>query len=322
MSSITQFLNDQKKSSAITSSIIIGLGGISTFFLMKKLYLVYKELKYKYPARISYTSDLLSSDVSRVQHGLVTLLETYPHECTLTLKSKNVIILNSIEAIKKFSKQQNDNQLISNRPKNDIFSMISNEYLGSFFRMNDDKLNEKRKFSSNTLHSLMGKTSNFDKQLDFEIKQFIDFLTDKSSLDDFPVYLQQSSANLLTTLGLNVRFDYETSSNTPLKQQIKAMTEIFASLDIIQISDFDTSDKGTVGFLTERLDTIYGFLQSALNEYAKNSFKKGKFETFADYVITNQSEKLEKLKVEIFMKSYLYFKLFILKFVILLRLIV
>lgn len=301
--------------------------GFATYLLIKTL-----KSKYVYPPKInnnkkfgSSKSEIIKNLQDDHEKFLLMLKQVYPDECMLDLneglfetQNKRIIILNSIEAIKRFAKDSSSD-FISNRPKNFVLNLLSKSYLGSFFRMNDDKLKEIRKSSLQGLHKLIGANNELDTKLIEELQHFFDFVNeffiennhDKASLaskyslslnehtgliENAPVYFQQYCANLIVQLGLGIRFQYETKPDTAIKQQMSNMSDLLNSLNMIQLDDFKEQDAQTqtetMNFLGSRLNPIYEFLTNAVVGY-KSNYDPDVLQTFADYVISKQIEKLK-----------------------------
>ncbi len=145
------------------------------------LYKRYLRRKYRFPVEIRFDKN---GDASLLGHTkekfmvnleknhelyLLYLQRIYPNECTLNLgrfslfswlfgRERKIIFLNSIDSIKRFLSAEKGAKVepIANRPRNYIFRLISKGFLGSFFRMYDEKLLEVRNNSLRGLHQLIG----------------------------------------------------------------------------------------------------------------------------------------------------------------------
>ena len=319
------------------------LGGTAAIgFIGYYIYRKFFRTKYRYPVEIIFnkygdsslgiTKEKFIANLEK-NHELYLLIlqRIYPNECTLnlgrssifSLHEHKIVFLNSIDSIKRFLNSTTSStqpEPIANRPKNFLFKLISKNFLGTFFRMYDDKLLEIRKSSLQGLHQLIGQKENLDQTLLNELKQLIEFIDTKVINEDMnkrnsnfykldfapnsgliesaPLYLQQLSTNLIITLGLGVSFPYELTLNTPIKQQITHISELLCSLNIVQMEGFKWLDgllnKETMEFLSKRLFSNYDFLTKAVSDYKKSSYETGVVNTFADYLIEKQKEKLAK----------------------------
>ena len=300
--------------------------GLFTLLVLKKLSKKSNQ-KYKFPIELDlnhkeFNKDFLTGLQEDHEKFLLLIQKLYPNECTLTLKEqaqclgsllsccnskeKKIIVLNSMNAVKRFSKQNTiGGEPIPDRPKNFLLSAISKGYLGSFFRMHDDKLKEIRKSSLAGLTKLSGLPT-FETGIMEEIQQFLDFIADKNLqnkpsciLENAPVHLQQITTNIIVQIGLGLRFDYEHDSKAAVKQQINHISELLNSLNIVQIDDFKSSDqsakKDIMDYINVRLNGLYDFLTGAVVGY-KTNYDPDVLATFADYVIGKQREKLAKEK--------------------------
>jgi hypothetical protein len=299
--------------------------GVAAWLILKKLE---DKNAHSYPIEIDVNRDEFERDfmesLSKDHERTLTLLQKlYPDECTLTLdkqgrlasffpgccsrKEKKIIILNSIEAVKRFSKTSQSNlDLIPGRPKSFLMNILSKGYLGSLFRMYDAKSKEIRKSSLAGLHKLMS-LPNFDSNLVEEVQHFISFIEEKNLkpgvnefvLENAPIFLQQISTNMIVMIGLGLRFNYEHQADAAVKQQINHISELLNSLNVIQIDGFKETDaqvkKDVMDFVGSRLDAVYGFLTGAVVGY-KSNYDSDVLNTFADFVIGKQREKLEKEK--------------------------
>jgi hypothetical protein len=290
------------------------LGGLGLSIL---LYSKWKS-SYVYPNQIDYSKhhkqlgankkEFMAKLKANHEKVLDLLKNIYPQTCTIDLDrslfcSKKIVFLNSIKAVKKYSSQDG----VSDRPKNFLFECVSDGYLGSFFRMYDEKLLEIRKSSVTGLHKLMN--GQFESKLVDELTFFIDYLNEKMEsrhakgvLENAPLHIQQISTNMILRIGLNARFEYEIDYNSAIKEQINNITTLLSSLNIMEMDEFKQyhayTNKDYFVYISRKLNGIYQFLNGALGEY-KKSFDPSYIETFADYVLNKQFEKLAaKMKLE------------------------
>nr|QUF59369.1 cytochrome p450 CYP3043A1 [Brachionus angularis] len=309
--------------------------GLISYAGLKKLL---KNSGYKYPKEIEYKNKRLGSDknefLSNLQNNheqyLDILKQEYPNECTLSVGSKyfgtkqTIVFLNSIESVKKFSKSGNQPEPIPDKPKSFLLNFISKGYLGSFFRMFDDKLLEIRKSSLAGLHKLTS-DPNFESKLEDELLQFFEYfnheyidskkLFEKEALEKLctvhlgkedglvqnaPVYFQQLTTNMITMIGLGARFDYDTNPESDIKKQINNISEALNSLNLPNIIKFGKLDayfkKDTLIYLASRVNSVYDFLLNAITGYKKLSYESDFIRTFADFVISKQQQKLNSQK--------------------------
>nr|UOU03278.1 cytochrome P450 3043A1 [Brachionus rubens] len=309
--------------------------GLISYSVLRKIL----KSKYKLPSDVCFTKetrlgknkqDFLNNLQTDHEHYLTLLQKSYPNECTLNLNSclsgdKNIIFLNSIESVKKFSQKINNLEPIPDRPKSFLIDFISKGYLGSFFRMYNEKLLEVRKSSLAGLHKLIGSDPNFEEKLTDELKFLIDYF-DEEFIDhkqlfekeekaryyainlgkedglvlDAPVYFQQISTNIITSLGLGVRFDYEADQNAAIKVQMKNISEALNSLNLLNIINFSKLDslfsRDTVNFMGQRITSVYDFLAGAFGAYKTSSHDPEFVNTFADFVLAKQKENLQVKK--------------------------
>ena len=141
---------------------------------------------------------------------LIDWCEKYPEGCTLSLSKGNfftklftkepkILLLNSIESIKEFSK----NNSIANRPQAFVFDLLSHHYLGSYYRMHDSKLDEIRRITLNAFEENLIE----DEKICNEIETFFTFLNEKyfetrsiqlsESIEKPMEYIQQLIVNLV-----------------------------------------------------------------------------------------------------------------------------
>jgi cytochrome P450 len=301
--------------------------GLATLWILLKKSKTKK--RYRFPVEVDTTSDAFDRDFLEClatdhEKALVMLHKLYPDECTLTLdkqsglwarlfpncsytnKEKKIIFLNSIEAVKRFSKtNQGSVEPIPDRPRNFLLNIITKGYLGSFFRMYDAKLKEVRKSSAAGLHKLMS-LPNFDSNLVDEVQHFITFLdetirpgSDGCVLENAPLFLQQIPANMIVMIGLGLRFEYDHDSNAPVKQQINHISEVLGCMNVVQLDGFKESDAKTrvdvMNYINTRLEAFYGFITGAVVGY-KSKYDPDVLNTFGDYVIGKQIEKLKREK--------------------------
>lgn len=243
--------------------------GLVSYATLKKLF----GKKYKYPEEIDFKKDkqlgankreFLENLQNDHEKYLELLQKLYPGECTLTLGcNKKLVFLNTVESVKKFSKKGREHEPIADKPKSLLLNFVSKGYLGSFFRMFDDKLLEIRKSSLAGLHRLIGSDPDFESKLteefqlliDFFNQEFIDsktssekenlgksFLTalgkDQGLVENAPIYLQQITTNIITSIGLGVRFDYDSNPDSAIKQQMNHISEALNSLNMPNIMNF------------------------------------------------------------------------------------
>jgi hypothetical protein len=315
---------DNRKLVLLGSAAVGGLAAI--WILMKNKG---SKKRYRFPVEVDTTSDAFDRDFLEClatdhEKALAMLHKLYPDECTLTLdkqnglwaklfsnsdctgKEKKIIFLNSIEAVKRFSKTTQANvEPIPDRPQNFLINIISHGYLGSFFRMYDNKLKEVRKSSLTGLHKLLS-LPNFDSNLVDEVQHFINFIdetirpgSDECVLENAPVFLQQIPANMLVMIGLGLRFDYDHNSNSAVKQQINHISEVMNCMNVVQFDGFKESDAKTrvdvMKYISTRAEALYGFIAGAVVGY-KSNYDPDVLNTFGDYVIGKQIEKLKKEK--------------------------
>ncbi len=329
------FKNNQELVKYLGGTLAIGSIG---YFIYRKLF----RTKFRYPVEIIFdkygdsslgiTKEKFIANLEK-NHELYLLIlqRIYPNECTLnlgrssifSLHEHKIVFLNSIDSIKRFlnsTTSSNQPEPIANRPKNFIFKLISKNFLGTFFRMYDDKLLEVRKSSLKALHQLIGDKKELDQILLNELKQFMEFIDTKvineemnkrnsnfykinfapnsGLIESTPLYLQQLSTNLIIKLGLGVSFPYDLTMNTPIKLQITHISELLCSLNIVQMEGFKWLDgllnKETMEFLSKRLFSNYDFLTKAVVDYKNSSYESGVVNTFADYLIEKQKEKAAK----------------------------
>lgn len=269
-------------------------------------YLVYKRFSqqkikhFNYPIEI----DLNDRELRRLYEEMTTngnhepflraIKQRYPNECSFSVNSeKKIVFLNSIEAVKQFSANSEN---IPDRAKNFVFDTLSDHYLGSFFRQSDARLREVRKSSLVGLHKLVDLPS-FETNLVDELQHFVDFLNKNELIDNANIQFQQLSTNLIVQIGLGVRFDYDLDANAAAKQQINNMADLLSSLNMIQIEQFDpsaSSSKPILDFIVPRLTGLNNFLKGAVKNYVENEYDASVLNTFADFVIGKQKEKMEK----------------------------
>lgn len=316
--------------------------GLISYAALKRLL----RSKYKLPDEICFNKknnlgknkkEFLRNLQEDHEHYLTLLQQAYPNECCLTLNNflsgpKRIVFLNSIESVKKFSQKVEKVEAIADRPKNLILNFISKGYLGSFFRMFDEKLLEIRKSSLQGLHKIIGNDPNFEHKLADELQLLIDFI-DKEFIDheklfekeekarhfsihlekedgliqNAPIYLQQIATNYTTYLGLGVRFDYDLDPEAPVKVQIKNISESLASLNLPSITNFDKLstifNRKTINFLSKRINSFYDFLSHAFSGY-KSNYDPEVINTFADFVLNKHSKSLSEKKILMDIDNY------------------
>lgn len=249
----------------------------------------------KFPTEIDFSDKRVQSELGKdlneflthlnknSEEYMIRLRNLYPNECSLKLGKQQIVFLNSIESFKKFNQKVSSSlEPIANRPQNAIFQLISKNYLGSFFRLYDDKLKEIRKSSLAGLHKLSANAVEFEAKLAEEVQEFSEFLAGLCSssidhqgdehgrLNSASVHLQQISTNMIVTVGINARFPYELDMNAAVKEQINNMSEILSALDVVNISNL--SDTSAFKPLEPKLNSIYEFLTGAINGYKYNKF--------------------------------------------------
>jgi steroid 17alpha-monooxygenase / 17alpha-hydroxyprogesterone deacetylase len=275
-----------------TQKALVGvIVGISTALLLKKIYNKLKAKRFKHPNEIK----LKQESISEIEKLLVELKNRYPNECCLDIDGSKVILLNSIESIRKYSTEFGEN-LIANRPHFEIFDIISHNYLGSFFRMYDESLISIRRNSSNGLNRLVMNNPEFETKLFDELRMFNEFLMKQSSndLENFQIYVQQFTANALVSIGIGVRFDYETSTTGLFREQIENMNAIFSSINVLNMIKYDEKMNSVVHKL---VDKAYVFLQSALKAYLPK-YNSQTINTFADFLLSKQ-EDIKKIRANL-----------------------
>lgn len=130
------------------NALTFAVGTVGFIYLLKGLYSLQHSYRYKYPEAIKSSEKFAQTLGNTPEKALLALARAHPDQCTLSFRSwfglrqKHVIILNSMEAVQKFTRQAEKADSIANRPKNIILATISKNYLGSFFRMNDEKVVE------------------------------------------------------------------------------------------------------------------------------------------------------------------------------------
>ena len=294
--------------------------GFGALVALRQFISLLNSFYYKFPKTVDnklFKKRIQFIDYLKENHAecLKELLKNYPDDCSVTLngnfsfRSKKVVILNSRNAVKKFSSALENSQAISNRPKNFLLKLISKNYLGSFFRLSDDNLLFARKSTLSGLHQLIGDGVELENNLSTEVNELIKFISnsiessDQKSLvfENAYIHLQQYSTNIIATIGLGIRFPYDLDPNSAIKSQINKISEIFTSLNIFEIEKFRCIDqylnKETFKFVNDRFESIYGFLTGAINGYKANYDEK-KLKTFADFAIGKHIElsKNSKLK--------------------------
>jgi hypothetical protein len=319
MQNLFEFINSADGVKYAASAALIGLGAL------------YALNKFKATSHSSYPNEITFGDSSHVGKNLSEFLiglannhekylqllkEAYDDECTLNLGKDKILILNSIDSVKKFSTQLNNpkSEPIGDRPKNFILGLVSNGYLGSFFRMNDDRLREVRKSSLNGLHKLIGgaNSQEFESKVVDEINEFAEFLNKQCSsnekgtgtLEQACTYMEQITANLIVLVGLGVRFPYELNQETAIKQQIGNMSNLLSSMNLIDMTRFKEKDqnasienKNLMSFLGKHLKSVYDFLTSTYNTYKSNyDYESETLNTFTDYILLKQRDKLKEIK--------------------------
>lgn len=266
--------------------IAFGLGAVS--LVMLKRLLSNKTTKATiFPVEIDFNDQRVQNKLGRdlneflanlnknPDEYLLRLCSLYPNECSLKLaNSQQIVFLNSIESFKKFSqKVSRGAEPIANRPQNPIFQLVSKNYLGSFFRLYDDKLKEIRKSSLAGIHKLSANAVEFEAKLADEVEQFADFISSKcldnqGRLNSASVHLQQISTNMIVTIGINARFPYELDMNAAVKAQINNISDILSALDMVNISNLTNANAFKP--LEPKLNSIYEFLTGAINGYKYN----------------------------------------------------
>lgn len=257
---------------------------------------------------------------------LIEWCQKYPIDCTLVfgenlkgtnIRAHKIILLNSIEAIKKY-----DN-LISNRPTIFAFDAISHHFLGSFFRMYDANLLEIRKTSLYGLQRLVLNNPESESLVNDELEQFIEFINEKvidsnntennihsnsGIIQNIRPYLQQLIVNIIFRVSIDARFDYSLDNDTPIKKQMKYMSDLLNSLNMVELSKINSDNassdnyKNTISYVTNALNSMYDFLKNAIVSYKKNKYdddvessnSDDKIDTFADLLIKKQKEELKK----------------------------
>jgi hypothetical protein len=272
--SLETFLSENKAQIAIA----VGLGLVSIVAL--KRFMKKEKPNVKYPIEIDFNDKRVQEKLGRnlkeflsnlagknQEQVLLDLQKLYPNECSVKLgNSQPIVFLNSFESFRKFNQKVASLEPIANRPKNPVFGIVSKNYLGSFFRLYDDRMKEMRKSTLNGLHKLTANAVEFEAKLTDELEYFMEFLnSNKGQLNSAPVHLQQISTNMIVAIGIDARFPYDTDLNTAVKGQINNMTEILTAVDMVNISNL--SDGSAFKPLEPKLNSIYDFLTGALNGY-------------------------------------------------------
>ena len=207
------------------------------------------------------------------------------------------MFLNSIDSIKRFMTASVSSKTtyssstvepIASRPRNYMFKLISKNFSGLLFRMYDDSPSSSSCLSvslTKTRDCISSATHQFFQTADFhsDLNAFCAFLDDKvignvelnkrysnfyklSGLDEnsglmenAPLYVQQMPYNFIMTAMFpdQAKHAYELTINMPVKQQIQAISELFCSLNIVQMEGLKFFDsllnKEALSFLTKRL---------------------------------------------------------------------
>lgn len=308
--------------------ILVGsasLGGLAALLVVKQFS---PKKRYNYPNEINWSHPKLKTiDQNGVSEELLlALAQIYPQECCWVLKSKEsvdnnnwtnriasfvsiagrkepkrVIILNSIESVMQFSANLTN---IPNRPKNILFRAFSKGFIGLFFRPSSDQLYEMRKESSSIMHKLI-ESANFESNLMDEIQLFYDFLEKNANsqnvtfLPDASIYLQQITANMMLTMILGTRFFYDNCSDSAGKQLIINLSHLFNKIDVIQMDEFyqhEHDGPDLLKCINAPLYAVYDFLNKTIMSYRSNQYDSQQVNTYLDYLIRNQTDKLAKQK--------------------------
>lgn len=283
------YLSQNKAPILIAVSVgVISLAALKNFYIKK----------YKYPIEIDFNNpqiqqhlgknlnELLEKLEKQPEQVLLLLQKFYPNECSLKLSSNGVstqccnnsqqriIFLNSAESFRRFSKKIGNAEPIANRPQNAILKLISKNYLGSFFRLFDNKQREIRKSSITALHKLSANANEFEAKLIDEVEQFLEFVntecvgakSDTGLLQSAPIYLQQISTNIIIQIGINARFPYDNDLNSAVKSQINNISDILTALNLVKMQNLPDANV-LKGAPEQKLNSIYDFLTGAINNY-------------------------------------------------------
>ena len=228
----------------------------------------------------------------------------YPNGCTLSLDSnKKILLLNSIEAIREYSK----NDSIANRPNIFLFGVISHDFHGSFFRMHDSNLNEVRKTSLQGIQRLILSNPDAETLVFDELERFFAFIDkdvlsggDSGLIQNAQIFIQQVVTNIVLQVGLNIRFDYELDMNAAVKIQIGYMSKLLSALNTIELSKVTAKNANskeyskTVEYLANIVSSLYEFITGAVVGYKQShSVVDDDIKTFADLLLQKQQGQLQ-----------------------------
>lgn len=275
-------------------------------------YYLKKRNQYSYPNLIDF-KELNRYLNENYENCLIDWCKKYPDGCTLDLKSEKsfllkmlfkhqddrIIILNSVDSIKEFSK----NNMIADRPQLFVFNVLSKGYLGSFFRMfNEDSINI-RKTSSNGLQELVLSNPNTDGLISDEFERFNTFIVKEilcsnstGLISNAQIFFQQVIVNIIFRVGLDVRFEYEIDPKAQVKLQIGYMSTVLSALNTIELSKITRENAGsdlysnTVQYLASIVDSLHEFITGAFFGYKKNSTPNDTIKTLLDLLLQKQRE--------------------------------
>ena len=294
----------------LAASIGVSIPLILSYYLKKK--------RFRYPNLIDF-KEINEYFNENYEECLINWSVKYPNGCTLELGAKDsllkgyfkqktddkIILLNSVDSIKQFSK----NNLISNRPQLFLLDVISHHYLGSFFRMYNDDLINVRKTSLNGLEKLVSSNPDAESLILDELERFFTFIENQilpgkqtGVIENAQIFIQQVIVNIIFRVGLDIRFDYELTANTPVKIQIGLMSKLLSALNTFELSKITSLNASsnlyskTVESLGGIVNSIYSFITGAVVSYKTNSKPTDDIKTIADLLLRKQREEILKRK--------------------------
>ena len=263
---------------------------------------------------------------------LLLLQRVYPNECSLSINActwwpgqpqRRIVFLNSINSIRKFlanTTGMDGIELFANRPRNYWLSALSGgiagagstggDFLGSFFRMYDQKLKEIRNVTMAGLKHIGPplNVADFEARLLDELRSFDSFLSDSSSsaplvLEDAGAHMQHLAANVMLTVALGKRFDYtpasrEAAGENKLDAQIANVSHLFASLNIVEMELFGSLDahlrqRTLTRTLHAEMSSVQTFLAALLADYKLHTYKHGsQAHNLVDFLLSKQHARL------------------------------